>query len=148
MLLALLTWVQCLVFSAAVLQFCEHDKSTDAFLKDVTNGLPSQLRGEFCNRGGVKAVISPKETGIDHYVVTGSIVADKLGKRDGHYNTLQLGEVAPLDMLQIPVSLHLWIKALCIGYAPLRRISQLTFAVATAATAVRKNLPSMWPVQR
>lgn len=118
MLLALLTWVQCLVLSAAVLQVCSHDKSTDAFLTAVTNGLPSQLRGEFCNRSGGNAVVSPRDTGIDHYVLTGSIVADKLGKQDGQYNTLQLGEAAPLNVLQIPVSLHLWMRALCNGYAP------------------------------
>ena len=117
MLLAVLTWAQCLVISAAVLQFCNHDKTTDAFLTNVTNGLSSHLRSEFCNRGGIEAVISPRETGVDHYVLTGSIVADKLGKRDEQYNTLQLGEVAPLGMLQIPVSLHLWMRALCNEYA-------------------------------
>ena len=147
MLLALLTWVQCLVIAAAVRQFCSHDKSTDAFLTDVTNGLPSQLRSEFCNRSGGNAAASPRDTGIEHYVLTGSIVADKLGKRQGQYNTLQLGEVAPFDMVQIPVSLHLWMRALCNEYAPVRWVLQLAFAVVTIATAVPKHLSSMWPVQ-
>ena len=122
MLLALLTWAQCLVFSAAVGQFCSHDKLTGAFLTNATNGLPFQLRSEFCDRGDIKVVMSPSDTGIDHYVLTGSIVADKLGKRNEQYNTLQLSEVAPLDMPQIPVSLHLWMRALCNEYGPLRWI--------------------------
>ncbi|KAL3158802.1 hypothetical protein ABBQ32_011529 [Trebouxia sp. C0010 RCD-2024] len=95
-------------------------------------GLPVEARNEFCDRGGVNLVISPEDTGTVHYVLTGGIATDKLGKHHGQYNTLELGEVAPLDVAQIPVSLHLWVRALCTesnvtirGYGMLQEVHPL-----------------------
>lgn len=101
----------CITLSASPL-LCDN-RFADAFLANVTMGLPVEARNEFCDRGGVNLVISPEDTGTVHYVLTGGIATDKLGKHHGQYNTLELGEVAPLDVAQIPVSLHLWVRALC-----------------------------------
>lgn len=117
MLLWLLTWFSCVAITTASLQSCPAGRFEDAFLANVTYGLPLKLRRDFCARGGTNVVIYPQDVGIAHYVLTGSIVTDQLGKdQEGHYNTLQLGEVAPLGAAQTPVSLHLWIRALCDGY--------------------------------
>ena len=70
--------------------------------------MPIKLRNQFCDRGGVSTVVSPEDTGIVHYVLTGSIAIDKLGEQHGQYNTLHLGEYAALDAVQMPVTLHLW----------------------------------------
>lgn len=87
----------------------------DAFLANVTSGLPSKLRQEFCSRDGTNAIVAPGDTGIVHYVLTGSIALDQLDKRDGQFGALQLGEVVPLSAIQAPVTLHLWMRALCDG---------------------------------
>ena len=105
----------CIVLAAASLHSCDSDVFEDAFLANVTSGLPPKLRHDFCIRNGTNAVLAPGDTGIVHYVLTGSIALHQLDKRDGQFSTLQLGEVALLSADQVPVTLHLWMRALCDG---------------------------------
>ena len=115
MYLSFFTVASCIVLVEASLRFCNSDRFEDAFLANVTNGLPSQLRQDFCDRSGTNAVLTPEDTGIVHYVLTGGIVTDQLGKQGNRFNILQLGQVAPLSAAQTSVTLHLWIRAWCNG---------------------------------
>jgi len=111
----LLVWASCVATVAASLQSCRSEKYEDAFLANVTAPLATGLRRDFCDRGGTDVVVLPEDTGIAHYVLSGSIATEKLGKQQEQFQVLQIGEVASLGAMQTPVSLHLWMRALCIG---------------------------------
>ena len=115
MLQPLLVWASCVVTVAASLQSCRSDKYETAFLANITAPLVTGLRNEFCNRGGTDVIVLPEDTGIAHYVLPGSLATEKLGKQQAQFRVLQIGEVASLGAIQTPVSLHLWMRALCIG---------------------------------
>ena len=115
MLQPLLVWAGCVVTVAASLQSCRSQRYENAFLANVTAPLTAGLRNGFCARGGTDVVVLPEDTGIAHYVLAGSVATGKLGKQQEQFQVLQIGEVASLGAIQTPVSLHLWVRALCIG---------------------------------
>lgn len=111
----LVAWASCVAVVAASLQSCKTQKFDDAFLSNVTAGLPLGHRKEFCHRGGTNVIVAPEDNGIVHYVLQGSIATDKLGKQNGDFLVLRVGEVAALNTVQTPGSLHFWMRAMCIG---------------------------------
>lgn len=116
MLPLLLLWA----CAAAVrgLQPCTSSKWDDAFLADVTRGLPDAARAEFCDdTQSSRFITSPSDTGISHYVLPSSVAAGELGNADGAYTLLRVGQLPPDDAEQVPVLLHLWLRAMCSGYA-------------------------------
>lgn len=114
MLQWLLVWVSCVATAAASLQSCRSEKYENAFLTNVTAPLATGLRSDFCDRGGTRILVLPEDTGIAHYVLSGSVATEKLGKQQEGFHALQIGEVASLGAIQTPVSLHLWVRAVCI----------------------------------
>lgn len=115
MLRSLVLLASCVAAVAASLQFCRSQRYDTAFLADVTAPLSAGLQNEFCDRGGTDLLVLPEDTGIAHYVLSGSLATEKLGKHEGVFRLLEIGEVAPLGAIQTPVSLHLWMRALCTG---------------------------------
>lgn len=114
MLLLLLLWAG---FAAAQdAQYCQSSKWHSAFLANVTAGLPEVTHAEFCSDNGSRRFLAaPSDYGIAHYVLPGSLDIELLGKQNGTYKVLQVGQIAADDTVQTPVLLHLWLRALCIG---------------------------------
>jgi len=115
MLQPLLVWASCVATVAASLQLCRSEKYESAFLANITAPLATGLRNDGCDRGSTDVIVLPEDTGIAHYVLSGSVATEKLGKQQEQFQVLQIGEVASLGAIQTPVSLHLWVRAVCIG---------------------------------
>ena len=115
MLRLLIAWASIVALATASLQPCTTQKFQTAFLSNVTSGLPPSVMNDFCIDARPIVITEPQDTGIVHYVLPGSIALDKLGKQNDTYSVLSVGEVAPLTSVQTAVSLHLWMRASCVG---------------------------------
>lgn len=123
MLVAVLILASCIVTVTSSLVPCTTQKWEAAFLSNVTSGLPRDVQETFCGQHiADRSTISPADTGIVHYVLPGSLDTGMLGKHNGTWNILRVGDKPAKGPVQTPVLLHLWLRALCIGCVSWPRI--------------------------
>lgn len=91
---------------------CESPKWECAYLSNVTDGLPEFVRAVLF--GSSRLVTAPSDTGVSYFVLPGSIPVERLGDHNGSFNLLRVGQLAADHVEQIPVLLHVWLRALCI----------------------------------
>ena len=95
---------------------CATPRSQAAFLHGVVDELPESLQEELCVVPSEMMTVSPDATGVSHFVLPGFIPKALLGEAEQGWKLVTHEE----PYIQSPDAeaavMHLWLRALCIGY--------------------------------